>query len=64
MARLASLPGTQAVVVMATRPLDPNPGFVATTSFTVDGQPKPAPGADWTSRIVPVSPSYSRHSEY
>jgi hypothetical protein len=36
MARLASLPGTQAVAAMATRPLDPNPGFVATPTFTVD----------------------------
>jgi predicted permease len=56
--RLAALPGTQSVAVAADRPIDPNPLFEASTSFTVDGQPKPAAGLEPESRLLPVSPSF------
>ncbi len=57
-ARLASLPGTIGAAVAANRPFDADPGFAASTSFTVDGRPKPAPGTEPESRILPVSPAY------
>jgi putative ABC transport system permease protein len=44
--------------VAANRPFDRDPGFDASTSFTVDGQPKPAPGSEPESRLLPVSPSF------
>jgi putative ABC transport system permease protein len=56
--RLASLPGVRSVAVAADRPLDPQRGFAASTSFLVDGMPKPAPGTESESRMLPVSPSF------
>jgi putative ABC transport system permease protein len=57
-ARLAALAGTQSVAAAADRPIDPNRGFEASTSFTVDGAPKPPPGTESESRVLPVSPSF------
>jgi putative ABC transport system permease protein len=57
-ARLAALAGTQSVAVAADRPIDPKRGFEASTSFTVDGAPKPPPGTESESRVLPVSPSF------
>ena len=57
-ARLAALPGTTSAAVAANRPFDRDPGFDASTSVTVDGEPKPAPGLEPESRLLPVSPSY------
>lgn len=56
--RLAAIPGTERVAVTADRPFDPNTGFSASTSFTVDGEPRPAPGSEPESRVLPVSPSF------
>ena len=56
--RLAALPGTVNVAVAADRPIDRDPVFSATASFTVDGRPKPAPGSEQISRILPASPSF------
>ncbi len=56
--RLAALPGTSSAAVAANRPFDRDPGFEASTSFTVDGQPKPEKGMEPESRLLPVSPSY------
>src|SRR6185437_1133390 len=58
--RLAALPGTEQVAVAAGRPLDPDPTYGASTSFTVDGEPKPEPGPEPESAVIPVSPSYFR----
>jgi len=58
--RLAAVPGTEDVAVAADRPLDPDPTYGASTSFTVDGEPKPEPGREPESAVIPVSPSYFR----
>ncbi|HXT17085.1 MAG TPA: ABC transporter permease [Gemmatimonadaceae bacterium] len=58
LARLAAIPGVQHVAVAADRPLDPDGPFGASTSFTVDDAPKPKPGTEPDSRLLPVSPSY------
>ena len=58
--RLAALPGTEQVAVAAGRPLDPDPTYRVSTSFTLDGEPKPEPGREPESAIIPVSPSYFR----
>jgi predicted permease len=58
--RLAALPGVQSVTVAAARPMDPDPPFGATTSFSVDGEPKPQKGDEPISRLLPVSPSFFR----
>jgi predicted permease len=60
MRRLAALPGTEHVAVAAGRPLDPDPTYGASTSFTVDGEPKPEQGREPESAVLPVSPSYFR----
>jgi predicted permease len=57
-ARLSALPGVTSVAATANRPFDPDPGFDASTSFSVDGEPEPAPGNRPESRLLPVSPSY------
>ena len=56
--RLAALPGVTGVAVAANRPFDRDPAFSVSTSFTIDGQPKPEKGAEPESRLLPVSPSY------
>jgi len=56
--RLAALPGTKSVAVAANRPIDPTPMFEASTSFTIEGEPKPAPGTEFVARLLPVSPNY------
>jgi putative ABC transport system permease protein len=58
--RLAALPGVQSVTVSGHRPMDPDPTFEATTSFTVDGEPKPEKGSQPESQLLPVSPSFFR----
>jgi len=58
--RLAALPGTEQVAVAAGRPLDPDPTYSVSTSFTLDGEPKPEPGREPESAVIPVSPSYFR----
>ncbi|HKV49777.1 MAG TPA: ABC transporter permease [Gemmatimonadaceae bacterium] len=58
--RLAALPGTEYVAVAAGRPLDPDPTYSVSTSFTVDGEPKPEKGREPESVVLPVSPSYFR----
>ena len=58
--RLAALPGVQSVAVTARRPIDPDPTFGVTTSFTVDGEPKPEHGDESVSDVLPVSPSFFR----
>jgi predicted permease len=55
---LAALPGTTGAAVTANRPFDRDPGFSVSTSFTVDGLPKPEKGMEPESRLLPVSPSY------
>ena len=60
MQRLAAVPGTEQVAVAAGRPLDPDPTYSVSTSFTVDGEPKPEPGREPESAVLPVSPSYFR----
>ncbi|HVX39247.1 MAG TPA: ABC transporter permease [Gemmatimonadaceae bacterium] len=57
-ARLSSIPGVQSVAASGDRPFDPSPIFEASTSFTEDGAPKPAPGTEPESRIIPASPSF------
>jgi len=56
--RLAALPGTIGAAVAANRPFDEEPQFSASTSFTVDGTPRPALGSEPESRLLPVSPGY------
>jgi len=56
--RLAALPGVQSVGVAGDRPLDLNREFEASTSFAVDGAPKPPPGMEPESRVLPVSTSF------
>jgi putative ABC transport system permease protein len=56
--RLASLPGTEHVAIAADRPFDPDSPFHASTSFTVDGDPRPEPGTEPEARLLPVSPNY------
>ncbi|MFI5227453.1 MAG: ABC transporter permease [Gemmatimonadales bacterium] len=56
--RLSALPGVQAVAVAADRPFDPEPQFGASTSFTIEGDPKPQQGTEPESRILPVTPSF------
>ncbi len=56
--RIAAIPGVRSVAASADRPFDPAPLFGASTSFTIDGTPKPAPGTEPESRIIPVSPSF------
>ncbi|HEY4302897.1 MAG TPA: ABC transporter permease [Gemmatimonadaceae bacterium] len=56
--KISALPGVERAAVSTTAPVDPDPGFSASTSFTVDGDPKPAPGLENTSRVLSVSPSY------
>jgi putative ABC transport system permease protein len=58
LSRLRAMPGTQSAAVAADRPIDPNRPFEVSTSFWHDGRPKPAPGSEWESRVLPVSPSY------
>ena len=58
--RLANLPGVQSVAIAGRRPMDPDPTFGATTSFSVDGEPKPERGSEPESALFPVSPSYFR----
>ncbi|HWH51258.1 MAG TPA: ABC transporter permease, partial [Gemmatimonadaceae bacterium] len=58
LARLAALPGTMGAAVAANRPFDVDPQFSASTSFTVDGEARPAPGSEPESRLLPVSPGY------
>jgi putative ABC transport system permease protein len=58
--RLAALPGVQSVAVAAHRPMDPNPPFGASTSFSIDGEPKPEHGYEPTSQLLPVSPGFFR----
>jgi predicted permease len=58
LAKLHALPGVEDAAVATTAPVDPDPGFSVTTSFTVDGDPTPAPGSENASRVVAVSPSY------
>jgi len=58
--RLAALPGVQSVAVAAHRPIDPDPTFGATTSFSIDDQPKPEKGNEPLSSLLPVSPSFFR----
>jgi putative ABC transport system permease protein len=58
LARLAALPGTTGTAVAANRPFDVDPQFSASTSFTVDGEARPAPGSEPESRLLPVSPGY------
>ena len=60
MQRLAAVPGTEQVAVAAARPLDPDPTYGVSTSFTVDGEPKPELGREPESSVLPVSPSYFR----
>jgi putative ABC transport system permease protein len=48
----------QSVAVAGDRPLDLNREFEASTSFAVDGAPKPPPGTEPESRVLPVSPSF------
>ncbi|HEX6808193.1 MAG TPA: ABC transporter permease [Gemmatimonadaceae bacterium] len=60
MQRLAAVPGTEQVAVAAGRPLDPDPTYSVSTSFTVDGEPKPEKGREPESALLPVSPSYFR----
>ncbi|HEY4101803.1 MAG TPA: ABC transporter permease [Gemmatimonadales bacterium] len=57
-ARLAALPGTVGAAAAANRPFDTDPGFSASTSFLIDGQPKPPEGQRPESRLLPVSPGY------
>lgn len=57
-AKLRVLPGVRAVAVAVDRPFDPEPQFVASTGFTIDGDAKPQPGTEPESRILPVSPSF------
>jgi uncharacterized membrane protein YeaQ/YmgE (transglycosylase-associated protein family) len=40
--------------------MDPDPTFGATTSFSVDGEPKPEKGNEPLSSLLPVSPSFFR----
>jgi putative ABC transport system permease protein len=40
--------------------MDPDPTFGATTSFSVDGEPKPEKGSEPESALFPVSPSFFR----
>jgi putative ABC transport system permease protein len=58
--RMAALPGVQSVAVAGQRPMDPDPTFGATTSFSVDGEPKPEKGNEPLSSLLPVSPSFFR----
>jgi predicted permease len=58
--RLAALPGVQSVAVAGRRPMDPDPTFGATTSFSVDGEPKPEKGNEPVSELLPASPSFFR----
>jgi putative ABC transport system permease protein len=58
--RLAALPGVQSVAVAGHRPIDPDPTFGATTSFSIDGEPKPEKGNEPLSALLPVSPSFFR----
>jgi len=55
---IGALPGVERAAVATTAPVDPDPGFSASTSFTVDGDPPPAPGSEHLSRVLGVSPSY------
>ena len=58
--RLAALPGVQSVGIAGHRPLDPDPTFAASTSFTIDGEPKPEKGSEPESQLLPASPSLFR----
>jgi predicted permease len=58
--RLAALPEVQGVAIAAHRPIDPDPTFGATTSFSIDGEPKPEKGNEPISSLLPVSPSFFR----
>ena len=58
--RLAALPGVQSVAVAGHRPMDPDPTFQASTSFTLDGEPKPEKGNEPISQLLPSSPSLFR----
>jgi len=55
--RLAAMPGVQSVGIAGNRPMDPDPTFQASTSFSVDGEPKPEKGSEAESRLIPASPS-------
>lgn len=58
--RLAALPGVQRVGIAGNRPMDPDPTFEASTSFTIDGATKPEKGSEPESRLIPSSPSLFR----
>jgi putative ABC transport system permease protein len=58
--RLAALPGVESVAAAGRRPMDADPTFDVSTGFTVDGEPKPAPGHTSVSALYPVSPSFFR----
>ena len=58
LARLAAIPGVRSAAVAADRPFDPDRNFEASTSFTVDGAPRPAQGSEPVSRLLPVSPGF------
>jgi predicted permease len=56
-AGLATLPGVQSVAVAANRPFDSEQSGPS-TSFTIDGNPPPAPGTEPRSELHPVSPDF------
>jgi putative ABC transport system permease protein len=58
LARLAAIPGVRSAAVAADRPFDTDRSFEASTSFTVDGAPRPPRGMEHESRILPVSPDF------
>jgi putative ABC transport system permease protein len=55
---LESIPGVRSVAVAADRPIDRDRQFQASTSFTIDGLPKPNEADRPESRLLPVSPSF------
>jgi predicted permease len=57
-ARLGALAGVKSAAVTSARPLDPDAPYGASTSFTVDNEPKPRPGTEPNARLIPVSPKY------
>jgi putative ABC transport system permease protein len=56
--RLAGIPGTRSVAIASYRPIDASPGFDASTSYTIDGAPRPAKGSEPVAALLPVSPSF------
>jgi putative ABC transport system permease protein len=56
--RLRGLPGTQAVGIAGANPFETLRNFDLSTSFTVDGRPKPPPGQETETQYQPVTSGY------